>query len=128
MVTRPRVVFYGLGTIGRGALKLALETGAVQVVGGVDPRKDMIGKDLGELVDMKKIGVTVSPTLAESLDGKDADAAIHTTESRVVLVAKQIRELVFPYAFPDTGHYNVFVQVRQEGRIHTTAFRVNVRR
>ena len=94
MVTRPRVVFYGLGTIGRGALKLALETGAVQVVGGVDPRKDMIGKDLGELVDMKKIGVTVSPTLAESLEGKDADAAIHTTESRVVLVAKQIRELI----------------------------------
>ena len=91
---RPRVVFYGLGTIGRGALKLALESGAFTVVGGVDPRKDMIGRDLGELVDMKKIGVVVSPTLEKALDGKEADAAIHTTESRLLLVAKQMRELI----------------------------------
>ncbi len=91
---RPRVVFYGLGTIGRGALKLALESGAFQVVGGVDPRKDMIGRDLGELVDMKKIGVTVAPTLEKALEDREADAAIHTTESRIVLVAKQLRELV----------------------------------
>lgn len=75
-------------------MRLALENGGVQIVGGVDPRKDMIGRDLGELVDTKKIGVTVAPTLAEALDGRDADAAIHTTESRVVLVQKQIRELI----------------------------------
>ena len=92
--SRPRVVFYGLGTIGRGALKLAIESGALVPVAGVDPRKDLQGKDLGELVDMKKIGVTVAPTLAEALDGKEADAAIHTTESKTVLVSKQIRELV----------------------------------
>ncbi len=92
--TRPRVVFYGLGTIGRGALKLALETGAVRVVGGVDPRKDMQGKDLGEVVEAAKIGVKVSPTLAAALDGVDADAAIHATESRITLVSKQIRELI----------------------------------
>lgn len=91
---RPRVVFYGLGTIGRGALRLALETGSVTPVAGVDPRKDLQGKDLGELVEMGKIGVTVSPTLEAALDGKEADAAIHTTESRVVLVARQVRELI----------------------------------
>lgn len=91
---RPRVVFYGLGTIGRGALKLALETGAVTPVAGVDPRKDLLGKDLGELVDMKKLGIPIAATLAEAMDGREADAAIHTTESRVVLVSKQIRELV----------------------------------
>jgi len=92
--SRPRVVFYGLGTIGRGALKLALESEAVQVVGGVDPRKDIAGKDLGELVDAKKIGIAASPTLAQALEGRDADAAVHTTESRVAIVAKQLRELV----------------------------------
>ena len=92
--SRPRVVFYGLGTIGRGALKLALESGSVHVVGGVDPRKDLFGRDLGELVESKKIGIPVSPTLAAALDGRDADAAVHTTESRVALVGKQLRELV----------------------------------
>ena len=94
MPSRPRVVFYGLGTIGRGALRLALETGSVTPVAGVDPRKDIIGKDLGELVDMKKLGIPVAATLAEAIDGREADAAIHTTESRIVLVSKQIRELV----------------------------------
>ena len=92
--SRPRVVFYGLGTIGRGALRLALETGAVTPVAGVDPRKDIIGKDLGELVDMKKIGVPIAATLREAMEGREADAAIHTTESRIVLVTKQVRELV----------------------------------
>ncbi len=92
--SRPRVVFYGLGTIGRGALRLALESGSVQVVGGVDPRKDVAGRDLGELVDLKKVGVRVSRSLGEALDGVEADAAIHATESRVQLVAGQLRELV----------------------------------
>lgn len=94
MASRPRVVFFGLGTIGRGALRLAIETGAVTPVAGVDPRKDIIGKDLGSLVDMKKLGVPVMATLAEAIEGREADAAIHTTESRVVLVSKQIRDLV----------------------------------
>src|SRR6476619_5786237 len=94
MASRPRVVFYGLGTIGRGALKLAIESKCVEVVGGADPRKDIAGKDLGELVELKKIGIPATQKLADALEGREADAAIHTTESRVVLVAKQIRELV----------------------------------
>lgn len=92
--TRPRVVFYGLGSIGRGALKLALETRTVHVVAGIDPRKDLVGKDLGELAGSKKAGVKVVPTLEAALDGTDAEGAVHATESRVAVVSGQLRELI----------------------------------
>ena len=92
--SRPRVVFYGLGTIGRAALKLALETPTLDVVAGVDPRKDLVGKDLGEIAGTKKMGVKASPTLSAALEGTDAVAAVHATESRVAVVAGQLRELI----------------------------------
>lgn len=82
---RPRVAFYGLGTIGRRALQLALETGDVVPVAGVDPRTDLITEDLG---------IPVAATLAEALKGRQADAAIHTTGSRVALIVGQFQELV----------------------------------
>ena len=43
-----------------------------------------------------------------------ADSAVRTAEIR------------FPYAFPDTGHYHVWVQVRFEGKVHTTGFAMKV--
>ena len=36
-------------------------------------------------------------------------------------------EIEFPYAFPDTGSYRVWVQVKRSGRIETVAFRALVR-
>ena len=35
-------------------------------------------------------------------------------------------EIEFPYAFPDTGSYRVWVQVKRGGRIETVAFRARV--
>ncbi|MEO5873270.1 MAG: hypothetical protein ABIT91_25770 [Gemmatimonadaceae bacterium] len=38
----------------------------------------------------------------------------------------QLREIRFPYAFPTAGRYRVYVQVRAQGRVHTTGFDVQV--
>jgi hypothetical protein len=38
----------------------------------------------------------------------------------------QLREIRFPYAFPSAGRYRVYVQVRAQGRVHTTGFDVRV--
>jgi hypothetical protein len=38
-----------------------------------------------------------------------------------------VRTLSFPYAFPSSGRYRVYVQARVKGEVHTTAFDVEVR-
>jgi hypothetical protein len=39
---------------------------------------------------------------------------------------QQLRQIDFPYAFPSAGRYRVYVQVRAQGEVHTTAFDVRV--
>jgi hypothetical protein len=38
-----------------------------------------------------------------------------------------VRHIAFPYAFPSAGRYRVYVQVRANHEVHTTAFDVEVR-
>lgn len=37
-----------------------------------------------------------------------------------------LKYLSFPYAFPSAGRYRVWVQVRTDGKVHTSGFEVNV--
>jgi hypothetical protein len=42
------------------------------------------------------------------------------------MASQPLRHIDFPYAFPSAGRYRVYVQVRAQGRVHTTAFDVRV--
>jgi len=83
-----RIIQYGLGAIGRAAARLVLEKKNLQLVGAVDRDPKLVGRDLGEVLGLKrKLGIAVS----EKLDR--ADAVIHCTASKFEECAGQISEI-----------------------------------
>ena len=77
-----RIVQYGCGKMSKYTMRYVYEKGA-EIVGAVDINPNVIGKDIGEIMETESKGVVVSPvesarTLLESLK---PDACIVTTMS-----------------------------------------------
>jgi 2,4-diaminopentanoate dehydrogenase len=87
-----RVIQYGLGPIGKAAVKAALNREGIKVVGAVDIDPKLVGKDLGEVL---KLDEKLNIPIAESLDAlnQKADVAIHCTSSFLPEVEDQLKEL-----------------------------------
>ncbi len=72
-----RAILYGLGVTGRRSAEMMLEKG-VQIVGAIDTNPDIVGKDLGEVIDLNRsLGVIVSD---------DAETVLAETAADVVLI------------------------------------------
>ncbi len=82
--------FYGFGAIGRLAARVALRRG-FDIVGAVDIDPDVVGKDVGELAGVEKLGIRVSK---DPSDLALADVVIHATGSYLDKVYPQILELM----------------------------------
>ncbi len=90
-----RVVCVGLGPIGKAIAKGLLEKKGVKIVGAVDVAPDLIGKDLGEVLELdKKLGVTVRDDLDKLLDEVKADIAVIATKSYLPDVYPQIESCI----------------------------------
>jgi hypothetical protein len=90
-----RVVCVGLGPMGRLIAKGLLEKKGVRIVGAVDVAPDLIGKDLGELLELgRKLGVTVKDDLDKLLDEVKADIAVIATKSYLPDVYPQIESCI----------------------------------
>ena len=87
-----RVISYGLGWVGREIAKFILEKKGVSIVGAVDIAKDLVGKDVGEVLGLgKKIGVTVTDKPEELLKEVEADIVVHATTSYLYQTYPQIK-------------------------------------
>ena len=82
----------GLGPLGQKGVRYALARGGLRYVGAVDPAPDKVGKDLGEVCGMAKLGVPISKKLATALHGHKAEVAILTTVSSVEQLVAQVTE------------------------------------
>ena len=90
-----RVVHYGLGPIGVETAKLVLKKTNMEIVGAVDISKDMVGKDLGEILDLKQaLGITVTDNARQLFAAVKADVVIHTAGSRMRNIFPQLVEIV----------------------------------
>jgi 4-hydroxy-tetrahydrodipicolinate reductase len=76
-----RVISYGMGAVGGLIAKLLLEKEGVEIVGAVDVAKDKVGKDIGEVLGLRKVGVNISENLESVLQKTKADIALHATSS-----------------------------------------------
>ena len=89
-----RVIHYGLGPIGLTTAKLILTKPDMEIVGAVDIAKEMVGKDLGEILGLQPIGVHVTDN-AERLFAKvQADVVVHTAGSRLKRIFGQVEEIL----------------------------------
>jgi hypothetical protein len=89
-----RVIHYGLGPSGMATAKLVLMKPDMEIVGAVDIAKEMVGRDLGEILGMQPLGVHVTDN-AERLFAKvQADVVVHTAGSRLKRIIGQVEEIL----------------------------------
>ncbi|HDJ66156.1 MAG TPA: dihydrodipicolinate reductase [Nitrososphaeria archaeon] len=86
-----KVVLYGIGEIGRSIAKALLERRRYDIVGAIDVRKEIVGRDLGEVLGLKeKLDIMVSDRSGEVLGGVDADIVVLATTSYLKQTYPQI--------------------------------------
>lgn len=86
-----KVVIFGIGPIGERITKVILEKNGLKIVGAIDIAKDVVGRDLGEVVGIdKKLGVIVTDDPGSLLAKIEADIAIVATTSYIKTVYPQV--------------------------------------
>lgn len=90
MSRRTRVIQYGLGPIGLEAARLILSRPQLELVGAVDVDPNLVGKDLGTLLNLKRrVGIPVVDDPEKALRRKAA-VVVHSTRSHIPDVADQL--------------------------------------
>jgi len=89
-----RVIHYGLGPIGLATAKLVLTKNEMEIVGAVDIAKEMVGKDLGEILGVQPLGVPGTDNAERLFSRVPADVVVHTAGSRLNRVMGQLEEIL----------------------------------
>jgi hypothetical protein len=90
-----RVIQYGLGPIGIETAKLVTKKSAMEIVGAVDISKDLVGRDLGEILGLDKtLGVKVTDNGKALFAKTRADVVLHTTGSRIRKIYPELEEII----------------------------------
>ncbi len=63
------IVQLGMGPLGQKMVKAAVERGCFRFVGAVDPDPNLVGRELGSLCGVDPLGINVSGSLAEAMQG-----------------------------------------------------------
>lgn len=87
-----KILQVGLGPLGIKTVQFAIARG-FKIVAAVDKNPELIGKDLGEVCGLKKMGIKISPTVKEALAKKKADIAVVTTVSSLKKLEPQVQEI-----------------------------------
>ena len=114
-----RVVSYGIGVIGRKLAEHLLTKEGIEIVGAIDINPDLVGKDLGEVLGKKRMGVKISSDADKVLNETKPDIVCHTTMSYLrqtydqfaqilghgVNIVSTCEELGYPYATEEGAEY-----------------------
>lgn len=76
-----RVVQWGLGAMGQGVARIVAAKEGLELVGALDVRPDVVGKDIGEVLGIDPLGVKVSSDPADVLDSSKVDVVTIATTS-----------------------------------------------
>ncbi|MCX7013871.1 MAG: hypothetical protein NTW86_15190 [Candidatus Sumerlaeota bacterium] len=84
-----KVIVQGLGPIGKETAKLLLKNTEIQIVQAIDINPEIIGKDLGDVLGLKRTGIKVT----DELDGR-ADVLVLATASQLGSILPAIESAV----------------------------------
>jgi len=87
------VLHVGIGPLGQMMVRSAASRGGFRIVGAVDIDPAKIGKDLGELCGIGRLGIAVSGSLDEAIRGKSPQVAVVTTVSNLAAFEPQAVQL-----------------------------------
>jgi 4-hydroxy-tetrahydrodipicolinate reductase len=91
MENEVKVILFGLGPMGKLIVKGILEKKGLKVVAAIDILKDIIGRDLGEVLELgKNLGVTVTDDAEGLISRVKADISVIATRSYLKDVYPQI--------------------------------------
>ena len=95
MAATIRVLQFGLGPIGQGLARLALERQGLSLVGAVDIAPEYAGRDLGEVLGLgRSLGVPVWGDAAQALREARPEVVLHATGSHLPAVKGQLLAIV----------------------------------
>lgn len=93
MEDKIKVIIYGCGVMGRNVARALFNKVSFEVVGAIDIAPELVGKDLGEILDAhKKTSVEIEKDAEALFSRVSAHAVVHTTTSHLKTVFPQISQ------------------------------------
>ena len=90
-----KVIIYGCGVMGQRTARALLDKKSFEIVGAVDIAPELVGKDLGEVIDaQKELGVIIESDADALFSRATAHAVVLTTTSHLESVFPQISQCV----------------------------------
>ena len=89
-----RVLHFGLGPIGAAVAQQIAERPGFTIVGALDIDPAKTGRDLGQVIGSKRIGVKVQSDAAKTLKAARPDVVVHCTSSSLVRVMPQLEGII----------------------------------
>lgn len=86
------IISYGLGPIGKGIAKVALQRENLKFIGGVDINPEYHEKDVGEVLGIEPFGSLIKSKIKD-LSYKEAQVVLHSTQSSLPKIYDQIEEI-----------------------------------
>ena len=87
------VIIYGCGVMGRKTAQALLTKESLEVVGALDIDPELVGKDLGEVLDNpEKLGIVIEKDPVALFSKVKAQAVVLTTSSHLEKVAPQVKK------------------------------------
>jgi len=88
-----KIAQYGLGQIGREVARFAFQKRKIEYLGAVDVDPQIVGRDIGELLSLDRLGISVIHEKESAPLLRQADVTIHTTSSRLKGVIDQLMNI-----------------------------------
>ena len=89
------VFIYGCGVMGRKVTEALLDKESLNIVGAIDVDPELVGRDLGEILDNPtSLGINIEKDAEALFSRVDAQAVVLTTTSHLKSVVQQVNQCI----------------------------------